>query len=243
VVATIREEAIPSAVPPLELLPTMVHIEDAGISTTKYLPFALDEDHRWVGLDLADNPYFLIVGPDKSGRSSTLGTLVTGLRRAESGLDFHLLATRDTPLAGVGGWASAATTADEAVTAAARLAELATKAVMAGDAMRFVVVIDDGDDLVDTTSAAATHIESIRKVARDLGGIVLASVSTFKAQRSYSLWLGAMRNNRQGLLLAGSSENSDIFQARLPRAGGSAVPPGRGYLFTSSGHRLVQVAV
>lgn len=231
-------------VPLLRLLPgryDLAHLD--SVPTLEATPLGIDERYAPVTIGLSGDPRFLVVGPARSGRSTALATLVRGLRSACPDQRAYLIATRRTSLVDLGGWERSSTTVNDASELLAALVTEARNRAANPSEDRLLVVVDDGDDLAEGSGGVAGQLDTLQKAASDAGLILLASVSTFKAQRTFSSWLGALRNNQHGLLLAGSADSADVFQARLPRASIGEVPPGRGYLFTPGGSRLIQVAV
>jgi S-DNA-T family DNA segregation ATPase FtsK/SpoIIIE len=242
-VRRIREHSQPFPVPPLRLLPDHVTLAGLGHSSSlAAVPLGIDERFRTVTVDLLGDPRFLVVGPPRSGRSTVLATLVGGIRSAAPGLSCYLLGTRRTPLSALGGWTLAATEIGAVTNVLAQLAELVRARAGAAPAEPLLVVIDDGDELVEAGVGPGGQIDQLQKTAADANVVLLAAVTTFKAQRTYSSWLGPMRTNRRGLLLAGDSGSADVFDSRLPHKAATEVPPGRGVLFRPSGAVHLQVA-
>ncbi len=86
-----------------------------GLSATTYGPSYVDLD---------DLPMFMIFGPDRSGRSSTLASLTEGTRAVAPNIESYLLAPRRSPLRELTGWTRAATGFDECDELAVDLADL-----------------------------------------------------------------------------------------------------------------------
>jgi DNA segregation ATPase FtsK/SpoIIIE, S-DNA-T family len=222
---------------------TQVHERHGTRVPERSALLGLDDQRRSpVIVDLAANPLFLVLGPDQSGRSTALATLATSLLDSTPQLEAHVLSTRRTPLSDGISWTSA--TIGNGVPE--QLAELRTRidsranGLSPDDTAPLLIVIDDGDDLVE--GAAPPLLEVLVKRARDSGVIVLASMTTFKAARAFCQWVPLLRSNRQGLLLQPGDDDGELFATRLPRRTGLALPPGRGYLFTRGTPRLIQVA-
>jgi S-DNA-T family DNA segregation ATPase FtsK/SpoIIIE len=229
-------------VPQLRLLP-----EHHSLATQSNAPsmdeiaLGIDEQFRSVNLNLWQHPLFLIAGPPKSGRTTALATLICGVREAQPGIPSYLLTTRRSDLADLDGWTEQARSVEDAPEVLARLVSLAKSRCAISDPEPILVVIDDGDDLAEGTLGPSAQVDQLQRSARDAGVVLLAAVSTQKALKTYSSWLGAMRANQHGLLLAGTLESAEIFSGRIKRSVAGEVPPGRGYLFSAAGNRLIQV--
>ncbi|MBX6751316.1 MAG: cell division protein FtsK [Micromonosporaceae bacterium] len=194
-----------------------------------------------VRVDLDDTPVFGVFGPDRSGRTTTLATLVTGLVASVPDLETYLLAPRRSALTGRSGWTSAAAGPDACASLAAELADLVRERVATPD-RRWLVVIDDGDELAD--GSAATALATLVRRGRDAGAIVLCAVQTHVAHRSFGGWITDLRKAKHGLLLRPEIDvDGDLFALRLPQRASRRFPVGRGYLITRSDVDYVQVAL
>jgi S-DNA-T family DNA segregation ATPase FtsK/SpoIIIE len=223
-------------VPGIEPLPTTV--ERTSLPEEKELWHAVlgigDADLAPARLDLSER-HFLVVGPYRSGRSTTLRTIVESLRASTPGLELHLFAPRRSPLLDLDGWTSVAT--GEGCDDAA--AELAAK--LNGDRPT-LIVIDDGEELAESLGAPA--FETLVRRGRDLPVRVLATAERQAAQRAFSGWLRELRKEEHGLLLDPDPDvDGDILGTRLPRRSHPVFPPGRGYLVERGTVELVQVAL
>jgi S-DNA-T family DNA segregation ATPase FtsK/SpoIIIE len=222
-----------AAVPAVEPLPT--HVTRSALPTPGHALAAVlgvgDAELEPVTIDL-DARHFLVAGPYRSGRSSALATIVESLARAPDVPELHLLAPRRSPLVELGHWSSIAEGVEECDAAAIRLCEAATPGV---------VVIDDGEELAETVSAAA--LESLVRRGRDIGVCVVAAAERQAAQRAFAGWLRELRKDEHGLLLDPDPDvDGDLLGARLPRRSNPVFPPGRGYVVDRGLVELVQVA-
>ncbi|MFG1809008.1 FtsK/SpoIIIE domain-containing protein [Streptomyces sp. NPDC049040] len=184
-----------------------------------------------LGVDLRESgPGFVIAGPQKSGRSTTLiaaARSITG-----NGVPVVLVTPRRSPLRdlagepGVLGMLGADAGQDD-------LKELTAKA--AGGP--YVVVVDDGELIYDTPLDAA--LEGVVKSGLDGDHALIAAGSADQMGSQYRGFLVEARRSRNGLLLApqGATEG-DLFNVRLPRDVGGG-PTGRGLLVR--GGELVQI--
>ena len=185
-----------------------------------------------------DDGHFLVAGPLRSGRSTALMAIAVSLAATTPGISLHLLAPRRTPLSGLGDWASIAEGPDACDALVERLAREAANT--ADD--RVVLVIDDGEELFESASAAT--LATLARRGRDSGMRIVAAVELRSALRAFGGWLAEVRKDRHGLLLQPGQEMAgELLGATLPRAAaGRPTPPGRGYLVVRGGVELVQVA-
>jgi S-DNA-T family DNA segregation ATPase FtsK/SpoIIIE len=208
---------------PTEPLRAMIGIGDAELTPTE--------------VDLRDR-HFLVIGPYRSGRSTTLATIVESLRRGSPGLELHLLSPRRSPLSELGPWSSTA----EGLQACEEAAQaLAAQVEQRSAGAPLVVVIDDGEELAE--SLAAPALETIVRRGRDLKVRAVCACERQAAQRAFGGWLRELRKEEHGLLLAPDPDvDGDLLAVRLPRRTNPVFPPGRGYLVERGELELVQVA-
>ncbi len=235
-------------VPPVRELPLRItHQEVSELLTQQKKPstavFAIDDQRRLPALiDFSVNPLFFVVGPDQSGRSTTLATIAKAVARSTPDLTTHFVSVRRNALGEANHW----TTSFVGQSAIERIAELRT---IVEDRVKdpelaqapILIVLDDGDELIE--GIPTPHLEVIVKSARDANVYLIAAMSTFRATRAFCVWVPFMRSNRQGILLQPGEDEGEIFNARLPKRTGLQTPPGRGYLFTRGAPQLVQVAI
>lgn len=182
----------------------------------------------------------LVIGPPHSGRSTALGVAASSLSQCDRAPRLVLLAPRRTLLIGLPIWNEVAVGTDECARVASALA--AGLAGPPADGRVTVVVIDDGDEIVE--AAADGALEIVARRGRDRGVRVLAAVETRAAHRAYAGWVAELRKSRQGILLQPDLDvDGDLLGTRLPRRGGRAFPPGRAYLVRRGRAHLVQLAV
>jgi S-DNA-T family DNA segregation ATPase FtsK/SpoIIIE len=140
----------------------------------------------------------------------------------------------------VAGWEHLARTPDECQAAAARLVALLNAGADLGPG-GLVVVIDDGEELEETS--AANDLAIVARRGRDLGVRIVGAAEIRSAHRAFSGWMTEVRKEQQGLLLDPDSDiDGDLFGARLPRRAQRAYPPGRGFLVRRGEPELIQVA-
>jgi S-DNA-T family DNA segregation ATPase FtsK/SpoIIIE len=208
--------------PPGRPLEAVVGIEDRGLEATR---IDLDEGH------------FLVAGPRRSGRTTALATFAVSLRGSPEPPELHLLAPRrHSRLPELDVWSTVAVGLDDCVAGIERLAAAARE----GDRPCRVLVIDDGEELADST---IPDLDWIAQRGQDHGLRILVGAETQAAQRAFGGWLTQVLRERQGLLLdADPAVDGTILGAmQLPRRRG-AWPAGRAYLVRRGAVELVQVA-
>lgn len=187
-------------------------------------------------LDLADAG-LLITGPYRSGRSTALRAIVSSVRRGGE-LRTMLLAPRATPVADLDGWEQIASGAEECALLAGRLAQSLGSRDRAATCL---VVIDDGEELAD--GPLGDDLLALVRRGRAAGVHIIAAAELKSAARAFTGWLPELRKERHGLILQpGPDTTGDVLGVALPRAGGRALPPGRGYYVQRGTVELVQVA-
>ncbi len=228
----------------ITLLPEMVSVAQVPFeeSTRERVPLGLSGDtYRPVALDLLDTPVFLVLGTDRSGRTTTLDTVTAGLMAAEPGLEAYLLAPRRTPLSNRPWWRESARGVEASEALARKLEDRLREKEVEPDGP-WLIVIDDGDELAD--SLVSGSLDLLIRRSRDVDLTILAAVQTHTAQRAFGGWITSMRKSRQGLILDPQVDvDGDLFGLRLPRKASRRFPPGRGYLVSRGPVEYVQVAV
>ncbi|MGW2422243.1 FtsK/SpoIIIE domain-containing protein [Streptomyces sp. NPDC001709] len=188
-----------------------------------------------LGADLSEaGPGFVIAGPPKSGRSSTLITMARSLTRG--GLPVVLVTPKRSPLKNLEG-------------------EPGILGVLSGDASqhdltellspvqsaRYAVLVDDAELLYD--SALAEGLEEVVRSGLDGDHAVIAAGSAESLGSQYRGFMVEARRNRHGLLLAPTPDAGEqLFGVRLPRTS-AAGPAGRGILVQGGSMTQVQAVV
>ncbi|WP_282794180.1 FtsK/SpoIIIE domain-containing protein [Streptomyces sp. CC224B] len=198
-----------------------------------YVAVGGDELQR-LGLDLEEaGPGFVISGPPKSGRSSTLVTAAAEL--LGRGTEVVLVTPRRSPLrdlagrAGVLGLLDAESSSDdlEALTESAK--------------GPYAIVVDDAELIYDTPLDEALEEALRRGMDGGLALIAAGAVDTLSAQ--YRGFVVAARRSRNGLLLSPQgSADGEMFNIRLSSNSGGGGPTGRG-LFVRGGEAVPAQAV
>jgi S-DNA-T family DNA segregation ATPase FtsK/SpoIIIE len=192
-----------------------------------------------VGIDLlADGPGFMVAGPPRSGRSTTLRTMVGSLLDPAVGgglVPVALITPRRSPLRQLAGQRGVLGVLDAS-------AEEADLNALLEQEDRYVVVVDDAEllDETDLDDALARVLRS----ARDGEHGVIVGGTTQDLSRGYRGFLSDTRRSRSGLLLSvESADDGDIFGLRLPRNASMGGPVGRGLFVATGVHTQIQVAL
>jgi S-DNA-T family DNA segregation ATPase FtsK/SpoIIIE len=198
-----------------------------------------DDDLAPATVDFTDM-HLLVVGSYRSGRSTLLATLASGIRDAAPDAELQLLSPRrNSPLRDLGVWTATATTA---AACTATVVDLVGR-VEAGDfdLQPAFLFIDDGGELTD--AMVVTQLERLVRRARDTALRVVAAVDTTGARGVGLGWVRELRKEGHGVLLQPDlAADGDILSARLPRRVAVELRPGRGFLVTRGTAQLVQVA-
>lgn len=234
----------PASVPRIELLPN--HVDRTSLPVAERGRTAVPMGLEGTGLgpalcDLDDVPAFLVVGPDRTGRTTALRTIAAGLRSSEITQQAFLFAPRRSALTGDPGWTETARGLEACEELAARLAEEMKARAQQVDPDPVLVVIDDGDEL--TEGKVALSLETLVRRGRDARVLILVAAQTHVVHRTFGGWITDVRKANHGLVLAPDAEvDGEIFGVRLPRKTVRSFPPGRGYLVRRGLVHLVQVA-
>jgi S-DNA-T family DNA segregation ATPase FtsK/SpoIIIE len=181
-----------------------------------------------------------VIGPYRSGRSTALHTLATGLRASTPDLTVHLLAPRRSSLLDQEGWDTVSRGVEECETTIAALLDELLAEASEPDAAPVLIVIDDAGELSE--SHVASSLEMILKRGRDAHVRIVASLETGQA-RHYAAWVRELRKDGRGILLDPNLDlDGELLGARLPRRSNAVFPPGRGYVVIDGRVGLAQVA-
>jgi S-DNA-T family DNA segregation ATPase FtsK/SpoIIIE len=184
-----------------------------------------------------DEANLLVVGPRRGGRTTTLHTISAGL--AAMGAELWLFAPRRSAIVDDPSWARQAVGVDRCGELAGELERRLQEP--APDGTLVVVVVDDGEELVEGP-VAATLATAVRR-SRDSPVRVVAAVERSAAHRAFSGWVRDLRQDEQGVLLDPVIDvDGDLVGTRLPRRASVTFPPGRAYLVVRGAVDLIQVA-
>ncbi len=246
--ATERYADVPRALRPFRVdpLPTRISYADA-ISMTESdlapseLPVAVGGDTLTLRtLDAIDHgPGFLVLGPRRSGRSTTLLTMATSA--LDRGWRLLVITPRRSPLRELAGHDGVEALIDlegekDEVTA------LYERMVPEKGGPSTAVVIDDMELMgVDgwQVDLLTKHVPKLR----DTGSAVIAGATTDDLGSSYRGPAAVLKKSRSGILLSpGAPSDGDQFGVKLPRSLTGGMPPGRGLYVAAGQWQLVQVA-
>ena len=241
--AAAQQEALAGLAPPSDVdtgfrigaLPSTVMDTQSLTVGWQEVPFAVDALlDTAVSIDLDDSRWFLVAGPDQSGRSTALSILAEGWRSKNPGAPTFLIAPRRTILTSQS-WTGIVTEPSEV----GRLSEQIQQLLTSSHAPA-LLVIDDGDQL--TEPSLGTGLDELLRKSRDAPLTVLVAATSHGATRAFSGWLRDIRNPKRGILLDPDPErDGEIFGGRLPRRVARSFPPGRGYLVSGSSLKYVQI--
>ncbi|MEV1006377.1 FtsK/SpoIIIE domain-containing protein [Streptomyces sp. NPDC049881] len=241
--ATARDAAVPEQRRPFRVsaLPSVIGFQEAmdqvpdGLRRPMWALLGLSgDDVRPVGHDFAgDASTFLVAGPPRSGRSTTLATMCVSLLM--NGTSLVVLTPRDSPLRSL---------------AAHGLATVLTGTDPTGDALNealdavagqpVMVVVDDCDLLM--TGRADQALRRVGNSGRERGqGLLIAGPADGMTTMG---WIGVARRGRRGMLLGPRNlGEGEIIGARLsPEQMRPPPSPGRAWTADGAG-RAVAVQV
>ncbi|TDD37261.1 cell division protein FtsK [Actinomadura sp. KC06] len=192
-----------------------------------------------VGVDLLnDGPGFTVAGPPRSGRSTTLRTIVHSLLDPAVGgglVPVVLVTPRRSPLRLLSGHPGVL----GLLTSGAGPADLAAAI---GDEHRYAVVVDDAE-LLDRTGLDDA-LRDVLRTARDGAHAVVVGGATADLAGGRRGFLTEARRSRSGVLLSVESpDDGDLFGLRLPRNAPLGGPTGRGLFIAAGAATQVQVAL
>jgi S-DNA-T family DNA segregation ATPase FtsK/SpoIIIE len=197
-----------------------------GVASSTLRPFTIDPQGT-----------FLVAGPPGSGRTTALLTIVAALRAWEQKVELHYLGNRRSPLAGLDGWRSAATTLDEIAELAG---ELTARLQSDGRTAPMAVIIEGVGDLVG--DVAEMPLQDLLKVCLNEGVLVVVEGETTSLGATFGL-LGMAKISRTGLVFGpDQGDGSTLFKTDFPLIVRSDFPAGRA-LYATLGHvEVVQIA-
>ena len=233
----LRETAEPAV--PLPALPEVVRAAPSAQGRLQPVLAIADLILEPVVADLRRG-HLIVVGPNESGRSSTLATVALGL--AASGSDRPWLVgvgRPDSPLAALDVWDDAGFTAAERAEVADRLAS--TLAEADGRRVEVVVVVDQAEDTEDQPLSGILE----RAVRSDAARAVVSCDPGSLGRTFGGGWLQEAKRARTTLVLQPEDRNQveALAGVRPSLRPGQAFPPGRGIYVRAGGPVLVQVVL
>ncbi len=189
------------------------------------LRFAMsDLNLESVGLRLHDGEHALVLGPPRTGRSTTLAAI--GAAARDSGLQVVVVSPKQNPL-----W-------EELAIARRDPGELSEHVTVGDWPPHSLVLVDD-----------AEHVEDVRGGLADLAsssdcGVHLIVVTTPERMRScYGHWLASLRSCRSGVLFRPGPLDGDLLGVSLPPRLRLTQLPGRGVIVAEGESLVAQVAM
>lgn len=231
------ERAGVAAAPAIGRLPDDVSLGDLPVDVDG-LPALGIADDTLGATGFPDAGVFLVCGPPRSGRSTTLETITASARRAMPEARLVYLGLRGSRLWQSGTWAEIATGEEDVGAAAKRLADEILTTNLGKGAL--VVVIESIADFVNTP--ADLPLQRLVKACRNHDQLVIAEGETSTLAGSWPL-LQAVKAARSGIALQPDQLDGDtVFRTTFPRINRSGFPEGRGLRVASGRVTRVQVA-
>ncbi|MFW2332216.1 FtsK/SpoIIIE domain-containing protein, partial [Ilumatobacter sp.] len=221
--------------PPIESLPAQVALTELRSGSGHPTIGLADDTLDPVGFE--PDGSFLVAGAPRSGRSTTVATMIRSIAATRPDTDFVLFGQRRSPLTSVTRWAAAAHGPAEieqlATKLAARLAEAAGRSI--------VIVVEAIGELLDTP--ADMPLQDLLRTSRDHGVFVIAEGETSTVGGSWPL-LQAVKSSRCGIVLQPDQMDGDsLLKTSFPRTTRTEFPPGRGLMVQGGQVCKVQVAL
>ncbi|NEA31515.1 FtsK/SpoIIIE domain-containing protein [Streptomyces sp. SID13031] len=179
-------------------------------------------------------PGLVVVGPPRSGRSTTLMTMIDSV--TSQGWQVVAVAPRRSPLRDLVGAPGVA-----CVFGADADAEM-VREVLDGLTSPFAVVVDDLE-LLGQDSPLAELIDARVALLRDTGNLMIGAGTGPDLTSMYRGPVVSMKKSRAGLVLSPQKyDDAEIFGLQLPRGMAGGAPPGRALMVTGGRYEPVQVA-
>ncbi|MDQ1246908.1 MAG: segregation ATPase FtsK/SpoIIIE, family, partial [Actinomycetota bacterium] len=232
-----------STTPPISRLPERVLLDDLPDQVDSR-PILGVEGATLEAIGFPDTGCFLIGGPPRSGRTTTVASMLSALRRRRPDTTLAYFGHGRSPLVTTTAWAFSALDVDAACETAKELTQALTSGRFdgaGGAGPRLVVVIESPADWQST--AADGPLTDLVKAVRLHGQFVIAEGETGTMSASYGL-LQQLKADRTGLALQPDQMDGDtLFRTSFPRLNRAAFPQGRGLLVQDGAMARVQVAL
>jgi S-DNA-T family DNA segregation ATPase FtsK/SpoIIIE len=178
---------------------------------------------------LYEHEHGAVIGPARSGRSTTLLTLAASLRAAAPTAQVLAVARRRSPLRDHALVDRSAATDDD-------IRSLLDAAMVASGPT--LVLVDDAEGVDDPAGALQRLLDA---GPADVRVVLAGRPDTLRSL--YGHWTQSVRRSKAGLLLLPDRDlDGDLLGAQLPRRVHVAMGPGRGFLVADGDVDLVQVA-
>lgn len=226
----------------IEVMPdhlTRAALSEAAPPTAGEIPLGLggEDVDPVIWNPIVGGPTFLVVGPARSGRSTTLLTMALGA--LDAGWEVVALTPRPSSLRNLSGHPGVRAVVDGTEHSEESLAPLLGRSP---DGPPVLLLADDIDLLLDIE--ADLWLRERIATARDDGLAIAAAGTADRVGAGFSGWNVELRKNRQGIIFQpGSFIEGDIIGARISRSDVTTTQPiGRGYAFVDGTNLLVQIA-
>ncbi|MDP1877698.1 MAG: phosphopeptide-binding protein, partial [Actinomycetota bacterium] len=234
---SLRAAGVPEA-PEIMRLPDEVALADLPVDADG-LPVLGLADDTLAPTGFPDAGVFLVCGPPRSGRTTTLRSIAASVRRARPHAALAYFGSRTSPLISSVDWDFAAGTEDEAAELAGALLDKAMTEPI--DPTSLVVVIEGIGDFV--SSPADMPLQRLVKACRTHDQLVVAEGETSTLSGSWPL-LQAVKASRCGIALQPDLLDGDtVFRTSFPRVTRAEFPEGRGLRVVGGRVTRVQVAL
>jgi S-DNA-T family DNA segregation ATPase FtsK/SpoIIIE len=217
--STVQVRELPSAPAPLVL--------PIGVGDLEVAPVVVD----------ATQGHWLVSGPPRSGKSSTLASLAVVAAAAPDAAALALFQARRSSLSEVAAWRVGPVDAGDGDALARGIADV--EALLA----RGEPVLCLCDDVDSFPEAASSALEALARRGRDEPVRVVASADNRWALRAYGGLVPEVRRSKQALLLCPDVDlDGDLVGVRLRPPLEVLTGPGRGFLVQTGHAELVQIA-
>jgi S-DNA-T family DNA segregation ATPase FtsK/SpoIIIE len=236
-VARLRDTTSPypasTGPPPIRSLPSEVRLAElaapANLGTRPWvLPIGLAEhDLAPAALSAYEGEHVLVVGPARSGKSTTLLTIAAAVLAAEPDACIAAVAHGRSPLA-----------TDPRVRHHLEPGDVENlPAIVQADAPVVVVLIDDAESIDDQ------RLETLGASRRPNLLVVVAGRADM-LRTNYNHWSHRVRRSKLGVIIKPDVDlDGDILGTRLPRRPPVAMTIGRGYIVNNADPTLAQIAI
>jgi DNA segregation ATPase FtsK/SpoIIIE, S-DNA-T family len=191
------------------------------------------DELRPIGVDLDDDgPGFVVGGPARSGRSTTLLTMARSL--LEGGCELAIVTPRPSPLRGMAG------TPGVLGVLTGTPSEQEVYGLLDHALGPVAVIVDDGELLVEAPCAGA--FEAVLREGRDGQRALLVGGTTGEMVSGYRGYVVEARKTKSGVLLNPDHPmEGELLGIRPPRSAVGPMPKGRGLLVLRASYLPVQV--
>ncbi|MEI8412570.1 MULTISPECIES: FtsK/SpoIIIE domain-containing protein [unclassified Kribbella] len=226
-----RVDALPASIE----LSAALEIASRPVRTTEVVVGVGGDDLDVRAFDAFDHgPGLVVVGPPRSGRSTTLLTMINSM--TSRGWQVAAVVPRRSPLRdlvgapGIAGVFGADADAEQ------------VKTVLDGLSSPHAIVIDDLE-LLGQDSQLAELIEARVAMLRDTGNLMIGAGTGSDLTSMYRGPVVAMKKSRAGIVLNPQKyDDAEIFGIQLPRGMAGGAPPGRALLVAGGRWESIQVA-